>query len=380
MSLDDEPDEPAPKKTTKKTSKRDEDSDEETKKKPRKKRPVWVTLLALGCGGLLLLTCAGGAVLSGFFYYLNSQQNKVVGKWVADESASENASVPLLNRAMQLEFDEDKRCTMRLLGIAFTGKWSVIRNRENDAILVVVDFEDARGPDGQKARMQGKEKFQAAFEITPVDADHIDLVDVKERSVRMRMKKVESFDKTPSKPDTTGSDKPPVKKPDDTPVKKPDEPAPGPKYPLVLKGHGGPIWGLAFTADGSAVATACDDGKVRVFDPTTGQLRTTLSGHASAATGIFALPDGEFISTGGSTTKDIGEVLVWEPTGGPPKQKLLTSKNKVYALAGSPGTITSTSRSGIGKRARCGTSSPASPTRKDWRSPRTGSDSPAWTG
>ncbi|MBN9118686.1 MAG: hypothetical protein J0I06_05940 [Planctomycetes bacterium] len=328
MSLDDEDDEPSPKRLTKRAARREDSEDEDRKKAPRKKRPLWVTLLALGCGGFLLLTCVGGSLLGGFLYYLDSQRDKVVGKWVVDEGAAENAALSPLHRAMQFEFDKkDMRCSMRALGIEFVGKWRVIRNRENDAILVLVDFDEARGPDGQKVSIPGKEKSQAAFEITPVDASHIDFVDVKERSARMRMKKVDAFDKSPGKAEAPVPDKPVAKKPDDPP---------GPKYPLVLRGNSGPLTGLTFTTDGSAVVTAGDDGKVRVFDATTGAVRTTLSGHTAEATGVFALPEGGFVTTGGSLPKDVGEVFLWGPTGGAPKQKLHTSKNRVYAITGTP--------------------------------------------
>jgi hypothetical protein len=194
----DERDEPESRKSSRKNSRRDDDYDDDApaKKKPRKNRPLWVILLGLGCGGLLMLMCAGGALVGGFVFYLNSQQDKVAGKWVVDESAPDNAKLPAFNRAMQIEFEKkDMRCTMRVVPFEFTGKWRVIRNRDNDAILVLVDFEDARGPDGQKLNIMGKEKTQEAFEITPVDATHIDLVNVSERTVRMRMKKVDAFEK-----------------------------------------------------------------------------------------------------------------------------------------------------------------------------------------
>src|SRR5262249_15211446 len=148
---------------------------------------------------------------------------------------------------MQFDFEKkDKRCTMRVIGIELTGKWTVIRNRNNDAILVLVDYDESRG---------GKGPSQSAFEITPVDADHIILVDVKDPGVRMKVKRVDSSKRFPTKAENTTPKKPPVKKPDEQPTKKPDELA-GPKYPLVLKGNNGPITGLSFTADGGAVATA----------------------------------------------------------------------------------------------------------------------------
>jgi|GEM_PF-6036276 len=193
---EDEAEERPSKKLTKKKSKPDDDADDEVNKKaPRKKRPLWMILLGLGCGGFLLLTCLGVGTIGGLMYYVDSRQNKVAGKWVVDQNAPENAALPPINKAMQFEFEKgNMRCTMRVLGVDFLGKWSIIRNRENDAILVLVDFEEARGPDGQKVK-GGKQVFQAAFEITPVDADHIDLVDVKDRLARMRMKKVTSFEK-----------------------------------------------------------------------------------------------------------------------------------------------------------------------------------------
>jgi hypothetical protein len=186
LDLDDEDPEEAPKKA-RKPSRRSADADaEDSGEKPRKKRPLWVILLGVGCGGFLLLTCSGVGLLGGFLFYLNSQQDTVAGKWVVDPDATANASLSPLHRSTQLEFDKkDMRCTMQALGIEFSGKWRIVRNRENDAILVLVDFEEARGPGGKKLDMQGREKFQAAFEVTPVDATHIDLVDVKDYRTKL---------------------------------------------------------------------------------------------------------------------------------------------------------------------------------------------------
>ena len=39
---------------------------------------------------------------------------------------------------------------------------------------------------------------------------------------------------------------------------------------------------LAWSPDGTRLATASDDGTVRIWDPTTGHPTTTLTGHTGA--------------------------------------------------------------------------------------------------
>ncbi|MCI0456652.1 MAG: protein kinase [Gemmataceae bacterium] len=84
----------------------------------------------------------------------------------------------------------------------------------------------------------------------------------------------------------------------------------------TLRGHIKTIWSVVYSPDGRQLASASDDGTVRIWDATTGQEIRTLSGHTG---GVFTVayrpPDGRhLVSTG---IRD-GTVRVWDMTTGQP--------------------------------------------------------------
>ena len=74
----------------------------------------------------------------------------------------------------------------------------------------------------------------------------------------------------------------------------------------------GSVEALAFSADGSVLATASDDGSVDVWDVATATLRETFAGHAAAALGLHFSPDGATLYSGSND----GSVIVWDVRGG----------------------------------------------------------------
>ena len=83
----------------------------------------------------------------------------------------------------------------------------------------------------------------------------------------------------------------------------------------TLTGHTGWVPALAVAPDGTWLATASDDGTVRIWDPATGQTRHTLTGHTDGVRAVAVAPDGTWLATAG----DDGTVRIWDPpTGSPP--------------------------------------------------------------
>jgi WD40 repeat protein/serine/threonine protein kinase len=84
----------------------------------------------------------------------------------------------------------------------------------------------------------------------------------------------------------------------------------------VLKGHEGYVWGLAYTPDGSHMATAGFDGTVRIWDIATGDPVRILRPARSSFTSVAFSPDGTCLAAaqggGQFAAQDSGVVILWE--------------------------------------------------------------------
>jgi WD40 repeat protein len=77
----------------------------------------------------------------------------------------------------------------------------------------------------------------------------------------------------------------------------------------TLTGHGDAVTAVAIAPDGSWLATGSNDGTVRIWDPVTGQERATLTGHDAEVDAMVVAPDGSWLATAGSFD---GTVRIWD--------------------------------------------------------------------
>jgi WD40 repeat protein len=96
-----------------------------------------------------------------------------------------------------------------------------------------------------------------------------------------------------------------------------DERSPSPR--IALDGHDGPITDIVYSPDGSLIATASQDGSIRIWDAANGSPIRTLTGHGGGVNSIAFSPDSQLIVSG----SDDRTAIIWNVSDGS-VQRVLT--------------------------------------------------------
>ena len=97
-------------------------------------------------------------------------------------------------------------------------------------------------------------------------------------------------------------------------------------------GHSDAVNSVAWSPDGTRIASASSDSTVQVWDATTGQNVLTYNGHTKGVYAVAWSPDGKRIASGGDDNK----VRIWEAITGEPIYTYRNHSGWVHAVAWSP--------------------------------------------
>jgi WD40 repeat protein len=100
----------------------------------------------------------------------------------------------------------------------------------------------------------------------------------------------------------------------------------------ALRGHQGTVLSIAFSRDSSRVATACEDGKIRIWSVPDWKLLLTMAGHAGPVHWVEFSSNGKWLVSAGEDKS----VRVWSVDDGKPAAELKESEAPVLTVAFSP--------------------------------------------
>ena len=100
----------------------------------------------------------------------------------------------------------------------------------------------------------------------------------------------------------------------------------------TLIGHTATARSVAFSPDGSILASGSHDNTVRLWNVETRQLKAELTGHTAGVESVAFSPDGSTLASGGHD----GTVRLWDTVTGQPINIFMEGSNTVWSVAYSP--------------------------------------------
>ena len=94
----------------------------------------------------------------------------------------------------------------------------------------------------------------------------------------------------------------------------------GERESMTLQKHTGPTNALAFSSDGKMLASGSTDKTVQLWDTTTGEPLATLTGHINGITALAFSPDGRTLVSGSTD----GTLRFWQTSTGAPADTVIT--------------------------------------------------------
>ena len=83
-----------------------------------------------------------------------------------------------------------------------------------------------------------------------------------------------------------------------------------------LTGHIWPVFAVSFSPDGRLLASGSNDADVKLWDISTGMLVRTMSGHSTSVTSVAFSPDGRMLASGSAEGQSGCVVKIWEVDSG----------------------------------------------------------------